>query len=70
MRVDPLAGGEPFSAAVARMDPVRDLAVLTAEARLPAAAGPLTATDQMALRAQVTVTGHVVPEILGTATGS
>ena len=44
------------------MDPLRDLAVLAADAGLPAVAGPLTATDQMPLRATVTVTGHAVPD--------
>ena len=33
VRVDPLAGGEAFEAAVVRMDPLRDLAVLTSDAR-------------------------------------
>ena len=47
VQVDPLAGGEAFEAAVARLDPPRDLAVLAAAVRLPAVAGPLTATDQM-----------------------
>ena len=42
--------GRRSSAAVARLDPVRDLAVLTCDAALPAVAGPLTATDQMPLR--------------------
>jgi S1-C subfamily serine protease len=37
--VDPLAGGEAFGAAVVRMDPLRDLAVLAADAGLPAVAG-------------------------------
>ena len=62
VRVDPLAGGEAFDAAVARMDPLRDLAVLTSAAGLPAVAGPLTATDQVPLRVKVTVTGHAVPD--------
>ena len=62
VRVDPLAGGTAFDAAVARMDPVRDLAVLTCAAGLPAVAGPLAATDQMALRMEVTVTGHACPD--------
>ena len=60
--VDSLAGGEAFGAAVARMDPLRDLAVLTSAASLPAVTGPLTATDQIPLRVRVTVTGHVVPD--------
>ena len=62
VRIDPLAGGEAFDAAVARMDPLRDLAVLTSAAGLPTVAGPLTATDQMPLRVTVTVTGHAVPD--------
>ena len=62
VRIDPLAGGERFQAAVARADPLRDLAVLTCEAQLPAVAGPLTATDQMAVRTPVTATGHAVLE--------
>ena len=60
--VDPLAGGEAFGAAVARIDPLRDLAVLAADAGLPEVAGALVATDQMRLRAKVRVTGHAVPE--------
>ncbi len=62
LKVDPLAGGDLFEVTVARVDPVHDLAVLTSDARLPGTAGPLTATDRMALRAGVTVTGHVVPD--------
>jgi tetratricopeptide (TPR) repeat protein len=58
--LDPLAGGQRFTAAVARVDPVRDLAILTCDARLPAVAAELAATDQMALRTAVTVTGHCV----------
>ena len=60
--VDPLAGGEAFGAAVVRIDPLRDLAVLAADARLPEVAGALAATDQMPLRARVRVTGHAVPD--------
>ena len=60
--MDPLAGGETFEAAVARVDPVRDLAVLACDARQTAVAGPLTATDQMAVRTPVTATGHAVLE--------
>ena len=62
VRVDPLAGGDSFEVTVARVDPVHDLAVLVSDAGLPGTAGPLTATDQMALRAGVTVTGHAVPD--------
>ena len=61
VRVDPLAGGEVFGAIVARFDPVRDLAVLAADAPLPATARELTATDKVTLRTQVRVTGHAEP---------
>ena len=60
--VDPLAGGEAFGAAVVRMDPLRDLAALAANTRLPEVTAALTATDQMPLRAKVTVTGHAAPD--------
>ena len=60
--VDPLAGGDQFAAAVVRMDPLRDLAVLACDARLPAVTGPLTATDRMVVRTPVTATGHAVLE--------
>jgi hypothetical protein len=62
VRIDPLAGGRAFEAAVVRMDPLRDLAVLTTATGLSAAAGPLVATDQVPLRATVTVTGHAAPD--------
>ena len=54
VQVDPLAGGDPFEATVARLDATHDLAVLVAGTSLPAIAGTLTATDQMTLRAPVT----------------
>jgi hypothetical protein len=60
VRVDPLAGGDRFGAVVSRVDPVHDLAVLTSGTALPTTAGPLAATDQMVLRAAVTVTGYCV----------
>jgi tetratricopeptide (TPR) repeat protein len=60
--IDPLAGGDGFVAVVARVDPMHDIAVLTSETALPTSAGPLTATDRMALRAGVTVTGHAMPD--------
>ena len=60
VRVDPLAGGAAFDASVARLDPVHDLAVLTTGTPLPAVAGAVTLTDRVGLRAQVTVTGHVL----------
>jgi len=62
VRVDPLAGGEAFGAIVVRSDPVRDLAVLTCDAPLPATARELTATDKVPLRTQVRVTGHAEPD--------
>ena len=62
VRVDPLAGGAAFGAVVVRFDPLRDLAVLTCDAALPAVAGELTATGQMKLRTEVSVTGHSVIE--------
>ena len=65
VQVDPLTGGDPFEATVARLDPVHDLAVLTARTTLPATAGTLTATDQMTMRAPLTVTGHAEPEDQG-----
>jgi hypothetical protein len=48
--VDPLGGGAGFGAVVTRTDPLRDLAVLTCEARLPGVAGLLAAADEMPLR--------------------
>ena len=60
VRVDPLAGGDRFEATVERVDPARDLAVLTSGAGLPTVCGRLTATDRMTLGAKVTVTGHAV----------
>ena len=62
VRVDPLAGGAAFGAVVVRFDPLRDLAVLTCDAALPEVAGDLTATGQMKLRTEVSVTGHSVIE--------
>ena len=58
--VDPLAGGTPFGAVVARLDQPHDLAVLAGEVPLPGTAGILAATDQVAPRTGVTVTGHCV----------
>ena len=65
VQIDPLAGGDRFSAAVRRVEPVRDLAVLVTDSRLPTVVGPLTPTDQMAVRAPVTATGHAVLEDRG-----
>ena len=61
--VDPLRGGASFAAAVARVDPLRDLAVLTAgTGHLTGVAGPLAAAGQVAVRERVSVTGHAVPD--------
>jgi WD40 repeat protein len=60
VRIDPLAGGSPFAAVVARLNEDHDLAVLTSDGGLPGSAGALTATDRLPLRAEVTVTGYVV----------
>jgi hypothetical protein len=60
VRIDPLASGEAFEAAVARLDQDHDLAVLVSERHLSASAEELTATDRMAPRTAVTVTGHSV----------
>ena len=61
VRVDPLAGGEAFDASAARLDPVHDLAVLACTGSgLAATAHLMTATDRVALRTPVTVTGHAV----------
>ena len=60
VRIDPLAGGEAFDAAVKRLDQAHDLGVLVAERHLSAMAGELTATDQMAPRTAVTVMGYSV----------
>lgn len=60
--VDPLAGGTGFEALVARIDPLRDLAVLTCEVRLAGTAGQLADADSVPLRARVAVTGHAVPD--------
>ena len=62
VRLDLLAGSDPFGATVARLDPVHDLAVLQSEVSLPACTGPLTATDDLAKRTPVMVTGHAVLE--------
>ena len=70
VRVDPLAGGESFEAFVARLDQAHDLAVLVSDVQLPTTTGELTATDQMAPRAGVTVTGHSVIADRGRASRS
>ena len=58
--VDPLAGGGASEARVACLDQAHDLAVLVCDVHLPATAGDLVATDHMAPRTAVTVTGHCV----------
>ena len=60
VQVDPLGGGQPVDAVVARLDPLRDLAVLTTHTQLPEVAGELTPSGQLPLRTKVNVTGHVV----------
>ena len=60
VQVDPLGGGQPFDAVVARLDPLRDLAVLTTHSQLPGVAGELTPSGQLPLRTKVNVTGHVI----------
>jgi hypothetical protein len=45
VQVDPLGGGAAFGALVMRTDPLRDLAVLTCEARLAGVTKPLAAAD-------------------------
>ena len=60
VRIDPLASGKAFDAVVARLDQAHDLAVLVSEGHLSASAEELIATDQMAPRTAVTVTGHSV----------
>ena len=60
VRIDPLASGEAFDAAVARLDRPMTWRSLVSERGLSASAEELTATDQMAPRAAVTVTGHSV----------
>ena len=58
--VDPLAGGETFTAAVGRLDQSHDLAVLTCPVQLSATAKNLTATDSMAPGTEVRVAGYGV----------
>jgi len=58
VQVDPLGGGPAFPASVTRLDQAHDLAVLVSETALSASADELTATDQLASRTEITVTGH------------
>ena len=60
--VDPLAGGNPFTARVLRVDSVHDMAILVSGVFLPDSTGPMTATDHLEPREKVTVTGHAVLE--------
>ena len=60
--MDPLAEGAPLTATAARCDEVHDLAVLTSATALAESANSLIATDLVALRTPVTVTGHVEPD--------
>jgi hypothetical protein len=67
VEVDSLAGGEPFSTIVVRVDPQRDVAVLTSDTGLPTATGSLAMSDQVPPRTPVTVTGHAMPDDPGHA---
>jgi S1-C subfamily serine protease len=58
--VDPLSGGESFTARVICDDPVHDLAVLTSDVALPTAVSGLASTDRLGLGEPVSVTGHAV----------
>lgn len=60
LRIDPLAGGEAREARVLRLDPVHDLAVITADPPLPAVAGPLGKTSHVKPRENVSATAHGV----------
>lgn len=57
VRLDPLAGGGAFGGRVACVDPVHDLAVVSADTALPVTAGSLAPADRLPVRAEVTVTG-------------
>src|SRR5215475_6177441 len=57
VRVDPLQGGPARDARVRRVDPAHDLAVLQTAQPLPACVDGLAATDEVAQRAAVSVTG-------------
>jgi len=57
VRVDPLRGGEPTQARVSRIDPVHDLAVLSAAKPLAECAAGLAATDEVELDTWVASTG-------------
>ncbi len=59
--VDPLGGGPAGPAKVVRLDPLHDLAVLSAGEVLSGCVAGLTATDEMAIPAPVVITG--VPDL-------
>jgi tetratricopeptide (TPR) repeat protein len=58
VQVDPLAGGDAFDARVRRLDPTHDLAIMVADASLPAMVRSLAETDRLPKWAKVTATGH------------
>jgi hypothetical protein len=57
VQVDPLRGGEPRQARVRRVDPVHDLAVLSAAEPLAECVPGLAATDEVELDTWVAITG-------------
>ena len=57
VQVDPLRGGEPTQARVSRVDPVHDLAVLSAAKPLAECVPGLAATDEVELDTWVAITG-------------
>ncbi|MDQ3886091.1 MAG: serine protease, partial [Actinomycetota bacterium] len=57
VRLDPLQGGTETQARVRRVDPVHDLAVLSADEPLPACVAGLAATDEVELDTWVSITG-------------
>jgi hypothetical protein len=57
--LDPLAGGARLSASVTCLDPEHDLAVLvSSDGGLSEVSGPLAASDGVAFREEVRITGH------------
>ena len=56
-RVDPLAGGSWFDAAVVVVDELRDLAVLRGDVPLAGSVPGLVPTDEVALRTELEITG-------------
>ncbi|HEU0088653.1 MAG TPA: serine protease, partial [Pseudonocardiaceae bacterium] len=57
VQVDPLQGGEPTDAQVARVDPVHDLAVLSVAEPLPESVPGLAATNEVELDTKVSIIG-------------